>query len=81
MTHYDVDYSQLKNPRKRRQALLDVRAYTGRERYAKIREIIRKDPNTSIDYWHMGLSFAGIQGYPVTALLEAYKPEIFKETA
>lgn len=72
MTHYNVDYSSLSGTRKRWKALLDTRDYTGRERYAKLRDIMRTNPEPNLDYWHMALSFAGIQGYPVKALYESY---------
>ena len=76
MSHYTVDYSTLSGTRKRWKALLDTRDYAGRERFAKLRGIMLTNPKPDLDYWHMALSFGGIQGYPVVAMYESYiKPQ------
>lgn len=72
--HYEIDYSDMSETRKRRKALLDCREFLGKARFAVIRAELRK-LHAPLGVWHTVLSFAGIQGYPVRVLYETYAPK------
>lgn len=57
---------------KREKAVADVREYLGEERFEMLTESIASG-NFSDDFVDMVMGVAGIQGYPVHAMLETYK--------
>ena len=74
MSHYTVDYSSAPSPEvKREMALEDVRGYLGSvKRYEEVLNLVRSMIvlRWSDEAIRIGMSFVGIEGYPVTALIE-----------
>lgn len=79
MTHYTVDYSKMTPNEKHRQALCDIEDFLGAVRFAgmymdftRVRDEEGYIP--TLDAFHMIMSFAGVRGYPATALYNEIWP-------
>lgn len=75
MSHYDIDYSKLTGDAKRDKALRDIADYCGALQYQKVMQFVRDSLAKGLteEFIRMGCSFAGIQGYPVMAMIEYCK--------
>lgn len=74
MTHYDVDYSALTPQEKFNKAIADIKDYMGEERYAKVVSLFKLHPPIALEVFHLQMSFAGVQGYPVVAMYDEIWP-------
>lgn len=77
MTHYTIDYSGLSNREKDSKALQDVKDYLG-DRFPILEEILLDKEGHTLKGCEISISFAGIQGPPVFALLRKYRLEEFR---
>lgn len=72
--HYTISYKNDED------ALVDVMSYWGKERFEEIyRSIIdyyRDVEDSQDECVHFNLSFAGVEGYPVKALIRKAKHEL-----
>ena len=75
MTHYDINYGNKSAADKQAAALADIRSFWGNERYEKVVGLFRQMAAPTRDVFALQMSFAGVQGYPVTALYEHLWPE------
>ena len=70
MSHYYVKYDTTR-PGAARKACLDALQYMGRRPYRRIaRAIQAHDPEGIV---RLAASMVGVEGYPVTAMLERYR--------
>ena len=73
MTHYDVDYSKIEDPKaKRDKAIADIIDYLGQEKFDEVHPqfvALRQLNGEEFTVKQLGfyLLMAGVQGYPVTA--------------
>lgn len=70
MAHYEIDYSVITDENaKQEKALNDIRDYIGIDRFVKLTaEFVNAvNDGATEEQFHFWLSFAGIQGYPVSA--------------
>lgn len=74
MTHYDVDYSNLTPQAKFNRAISDIKDYMGEEHYNKVVSLFKQEQPPPLEVFHMHMSFAGVQGYPVVALYDEIWP-------
>ncbi len=74
MTHYDIDYSNLTPQAKHDKAIADIIDYMGEERYHKVIDLYRQHPPIPLEAFHLQMSFAGVQGYPVVAMYDVCWP-------
>jgi hypothetical protein len=74
-----INYTDLPTGRKAAKAIEDTKAYLG-DRFAEIigmfTQAIEAGEITTRKHVHLAMSFAGIQGYPVDALIEKYWPSL-----
>jgi hypothetical protein len=74
-----INYTDLPTDRKAAKAIEDTKAYLG-DRFAEIigmfTQAIEAGEITTRKHVHLAMSFAGIQGYPVDALIEKYWPSL-----
>ncbi len=74
MTHYDVDYSKLTPQAKYNKAIADIKDYMGEERYNKVIGLFKQMQPIPLEKFHLQMSFAGVQGYPVVAMYDEIWP-------
>jgi hypothetical protein len=76
---YTIDFTGLAQEQKATQAIAAAEAYLG-DRFAGIIEMftqaIEAGELTTRKHVHLGMSFAGVRGYPVEAIIEKYWPAL-----
>lgn len=74
MPSYTVNYAKVPEAIKAREAIEDCRTYMG-EKFALIEQTFEIAETHQQALFLIGL--AGIRGYPVHALLETYRPDLY----
>ena len=72
--HYDINYSALPEETKSRKACVDALDYMGPKAYRALSRFMRTGKYTR-EQIHFAASFAGVQGYPIDAMLDRYTKE------
>lgn len=67
MTHYDISYEGMTPQDAHAKALRDIEDYMGTDRFITLTRVLREYPPQSIAAFHLQMSLAGVQGYPVRA--------------
>ena len=62
-----IDYSGMTPEEKQKRAVADVKEFLGDERYDQLVTIFQTSAKVDLVEFHIMLSFAGIEGYPVEA--------------
>lgn len=75
MTHYDINYGNKAGADKQTAALNDIRDWWGEERYNKVVGLFKELAAPTRELFALQMSFAGVQGYPVTALYDHLWPD------
>ena len=71
--HYTVDYSGMTEEEQVKKALKDVKEWLGTEHFNKVIEALKQDAGkTSRHMLLIGMSFAGVEGFPAHAMIDTY---------
>ena len=79
MTHYNINYGNRSAADKQAAALADIRSFWGDERYERVVDLFKQLAAPTRDGFALQMSFAGVQGYPVTALYDHLWPNELPE--
>jgi hypothetical protein len=76
--HYTIDYSKRTDKDVDAAAIRDIIDYLGEERFQQISAALKDGIRQGVteDEFHLPLSFAGVQGFPVGAWYRTLKAEV-----
>lgn len=76
MSHYEVNYKDLKEPEKSNKAICDIMEFLGTEHFHDLTAMIKREyPHVNFCEFEVAVSFAGIQGFPALAWFNHCFPE------
>jgi len=81
MSHYNITYDTNNIAESDKKALDDIRNYLGKKKANDIFKAVEKDTTlqSAQQIRNLFAFIAGIQGYPVEAMLRTYRPDLLEK--